>query len=190
MNLYFRLIITFLRHYFKPRIHPLEATTTYYRVMPWDIDAFGHLNNGRYLQIADVSRIAWLTRTNILQLAVRKGWGAILGGNCIHYCRVLKPFQRYKVTTRILSWDQRWIFIEHRFEQLEGKLIAVGYTRAALRSKNCWVTTEKIAGHICPGIKSPAHPESVKLWLKADDAIVGASNFQHITHPSELITCT
>ena len=180
MNLYFRLLIAILRNFFKPRIHPMQSTVMEFQVMPWDIDAFGHLNNGRYLQIADVARVGWLTRTGILQLALKKRWGALLGGNCVRYCKTLKPFQRFQVTTRILSWDDRWIFMEHRFNRKDGALVAVSYARAALRSKNTWVTTEEISESICPGIERPEYPEAVKLWLKTDDALVGANSFVHI----------
>ena len=180
MNLYFRLLVIILKNWSKPKIHPLQEVTTCHRVMPWDIDVFGHLNNGRYLQIADVSRIAFLARTKILHLALRRRWGAVLGGHCTRYNRALKPLQKFYVTTRVLSWDTRWIFIEHKFTNEHQQTLAISLTRAALRDKCGWVHTEDLANCIAPNIKSPAHPESLKLWLKADDAMIKAESFAHI----------
>lgn len=181
MNLYFRLLVVLIRNLFKKPIHPMESTVTHFRVMPWDIDVFGHLNNGRYLQIADVARVDWLRRTRILDSAAKNRWGAVLGGNFIRYCKVLRPFQKFSVKTRVMSWESRWIFIEHRFESSTGDLVAVGYTRAALRTKNQWVTTNQITDSIAPGLRSPAHPPIVRMWLTADDALVDAQDFSHIT---------
>lgn len=159
----------------------MESTKTHFRVLPWDIDAFGHLNNGRYLQIADVARVDWLRRTRILDTAVGNRWGAVLGGNFIRYCKVLRPFQKFSVTTRVLSWETRWIFIEHRFEDHNGNLVAIGYSRAALRSKRGWVTTKQITDAVVPGLESPEHSSIIKLWLAADDALVESTDFGHIS---------
>jgi len=185
MNLYLRLIVTLIHSLFKKKIHPLEKTSTHFRVMPWDLDALGHLNNGRFLQIADVARVDWLRQTRILDAAIQNRWGAVLGGNFIRYCKVLRPFQRFFVTTRVLSWDTRWIFIEHRFECAKGDLVAVCYSRAALRSKNQWVTTKEITDVVVPGLESPEHSQIIQTWLRADDALVNGADFEHIARPHE-----
>ena len=171
MNLYLRLVLTVLGNIFRSPLHPLQSLTLQFRVMPWDIDAFGHLNNGRYLQIADVARMGWMCRTPVWGAVIRNKWSALLGGTCIRHSKSLGVFQRYRVHTKLLSWDKRWVFIEHRFETLKGVVIAVAVTKAGLRSKKGWVTTEELARETVPNIQKPEFPEHLKLWLQADEAL-------------------
>lgn len=168
MNLYLRLLFVFLTTIGKPTLHPRVPTSRVFRVMPWDIDAFLHMNNGRYSQIMDVARIDWMRRSRILDAVIKNRWGGLLGGSLIRFRRSLKPFQRYRVWTEVVSWDERWFFLEHRFETLEGKLVAIGLTRAGLQARGKWVSTEAVVNAVVPGLKSPQHPKRVLDWLNAD----------------------
>lgn len=185
MNLYIRLLITLITSFFKPAIHPREVTESRFRVLPHDIDLFGHMNNGRYLQIMDVARVDWMRRTRILDAIVKNRWGALLGGSIIRHCAPLNPGERYTVVTRVVSWETRWIFLEHRFVNRKDETVAVGISRAALRKKAGksaqWVSTTEITDQVSPGFCSPAHPELVRLWLEADDKLVERNDFAHIT---------
>ena len=59
MNLYLRLLFVFLRNLYSDREHHSHSCESRFRVLPHDLDAFGHMNNGRYLQIMDVARTEW-----------------------------------------------------------------------------------------------------------------------------------
>lgn len=175
MNLYMRLLLVFLTTIGKPRLHPRVPTARTFRVWPWDIDAFLHMNNGRYSQIMDVARIDWMRRSRILDAVIKNRWGGLLGGSLIRFRRSLKPFQRYRVWTEVVSWDERWFFLEHRFETMDGKLVAVGLTRAGLQARGKWVSTESVVDAVVPGLKSPAHPRRVLDWLNADRLLAASS---------------
>ena len=60
MNLYLRLLLIWLRNWRSGIAHHQHVARTSFRVMPHDIDMFGHMNNGRYLQIMDVARVDWM----------------------------------------------------------------------------------------------------------------------------------
>ena len=49
MNLYLRLLLTLLRAWRGPRLEPGATLTRTLRVLPNDLDMYGHMNNGRYL---------------------------------------------------------------------------------------------------------------------------------------------
>ena len=168
MNLYLRLLVIWLRTAFRPRQHPFIPTITHFRVRPWEIDVFGHMNNGRYLQIMDLARVDWMRRCGVADVAVANRWGALLGGQLIRFRRALKPFQRYSVKTRLLGWDERWFFIEHVFETADGREAAVAISRAALRKSGGWVPTAEMAGAVIPGTPSPELPPAVRRWLESD----------------------
>lgn len=187
MNLYLRLILIAIFGLRKKQQHPLEPVVSHFRVMPWDLDVLGHMNNGRYLQISDVARIDWMCRARIINAIVKNRWGALLGGSLIRYSKALNAWQRYRVITQVTSWDERWFFIEHRFETLSGKEVATCLTRAALRSAKDWAGTQPIIDDVVPGLQSPEHSERVKAWLLADDSLASRQSFKHISDKQDAV---
>jgi acyl-CoA thioesterase FadM len=171
MNLYIRLLVAVIKGMLGRKLHLLDKGITYYRVMPWDLDAYGHMNNGRYLQISDVARIELMCRTNAAKIIFKKRWGGVLGGSLVRHSRALKLFTRYKVISRVLCWDDRWFFTEHRFESLTGQVVTVCITRAALRNRKDWAGTKDIVNSVAPGLESPAITSQIKHWLAADLAM-------------------
>ncbi len=171
MNLYFRLLLKLLLTRWQERIDTSQTTTTHFRVWPHDVDVFGHMNNGRYLQIMDTARSTWMARCGALGVMRRNKWGAALGGGSIRFRKALKPLQRYRVTTRLVTWDKRWFYLEHGFLDEADRCIAVGVSRAAIRSRKGWVHTCEVMALVDPQAKQAAVPEYVRSLGKAEEAM-------------------
>lgn len=186
MNLWGRLIRVLLLSFIRGKSELMGHTETGFRVWFHDIDAFGHMNNGRYLQIMDVARTDWMRRTRVLDKILGLGCTALLGGTVIRHCKPLRPFQRYRVQTSLLTWEDRWVFLKHSFHSTKGELMAVGYSRAAIRKKGKWIAPQTLADSLCPGTYPPEIPEVVRNWLAVDDGLVGESSFGHITAPTTI----
>ena len=90
MNLYFRLLRVLFGNLFAERLHHADAVTSRFRVMPHDLDAFGHMNNGRYLQIMDVARTDWMAQTGIFSAIRRYRWAPLLGGGFVRFRHSLR----------------------------------------------------------------------------------------------------
>jgi len=165
MNLYVRLLLTLLASLLRDRLHHEQAAETHFRVLPNDLDAFGHMNNGRYLQIMDVARIDWMLRTGVAAGIRRNRWAPVLGGGFIRFRHSLRLLQRYRVRTRLLAWDDRWFYHEHAFVDRRERCVAVGVTRAALRSQGEWVLARDVVATIKPGAESPAVPDFLARWV-------------------------
>lgn len=73
MNLYLRLLWTWLRALGKAPIRIGDTIELQLRVWPNDLDINGHMNNGRYMTIIDLALIEYFTRAGFLKLALRKG---------------------------------------------------------------------------------------------------------------------
>ena len=151
MNLYLRLLLALSRGLLADRLDYRSYLISSFRVWPHDIDAFGHMNNGRYLQIMDVARTDWMARVGVVETMFRNRWTAVIGGGLIRYRHALKPFQRYEVKTRLLSWDQRWWYLEHVFVDQRGRQVAIGVSRAGIRQKRGWLATEDMIDALVPG---------------------------------------
>ena len=175
MNLYFRLLITIIRSCFEAPMSTRKSCTQWFRVLPTDIDAFGHMNNGRYLQIMDVARLRWLIRTGTTAAIRRNRWTVALGGNMTRFRRPLKAFTRYRVVSRLACWSERWFFLEHVFYDREGRRLATGLSRAAFRGAGNWISTAEVMDNVDPGVTSPAIPPHVADWLEIEGKMYDAA---------------
>jgi acyl-CoA thioesterase FadM len=171
MNLYLRLFWAILRALAEARISTRVGCRHRFRVWPTDIDAFGHMNNGRYLQIMDVARARWLWRTGVIPAMWRNGWKVALGGNLTRFRHPLKLMDRYDVTTRLVCWDRRWFYLEHVFYNTNGRFIAIGISRAAFRFAGRWLETRDVMAVVDKDAPSPPMPAYLKNWLEVEDAM-------------------
>lgn len=116
MNLWFRVIWLFLTAPFRARIEaPFGISRLRFRVWPLDLDTNLHLNNGRYLTIADLGRADLLLRSGVWRAVLKEGLLPMLSGSAIRYRRELKPFQTFMLESRIVCWRATTFVMEHRF---------------------------------------------------------------------------
>jgi acyl-CoA thioesterase FadM len=130
------------------------------------------MNNGRYFQIMDVARFGWLIRTGTVKVLSANKWSAFLGGGQMRFRKALKLLERFSVTTRLLSWDENWYFLEHRFHNAGGKLVAMGVVRAAFRGGKGWVKTSLSMPLIDGDRQPPPLGEGIQRWLDAEELLV------------------
>jgi len=179
MNLYIRLLRVLLGGWIQASTHYADSTATRFRVWLHDLDAFGHMNNGRYLQIMDVARTHWMVRSGVFDAIRRNRWAPLLGGGFIRYRFSLKILQPYHVHTRLLCWDDRWFFLEHLFADHENRHIAVGITRAALRQDGSWVPSADVVAQVHDGAVSPRMPRYVREWMALEDKMYRRGSRYH-----------
>ncbi|MEE4384023.1 MAG: thioesterase family protein [Pseudomonadales bacterium] len=171
MNLYLRLLLALGHGLTGERIDHRAALYRSFRVWPHDLDVFGHMNNGRYLQIMDVARAEWMARVGVVTSMWRHRWSAVLGGGVVRFRHSLGPFQRYHVRTRLLGWDERWWFLEHSFLDAVERRVATGVSRAALRAEHGWVDSATVIAAVDPEAAPLAAPEWVVDWLDVEQAM-------------------
>ena len=116
MNLYFRLFFIFLTARYKQTVSMLDSFTTEHRVLPNDLDLLGHMNNGRYFTVTDLTRIEMLIRAGLWQQMRRLKIHPVMAGETVQFRKPLKPFQRYSIVTKTLGWDEKFIYVEHLFK--------------------------------------------------------------------------
>jgi len=131
MNLNFRLIRVLIGVAWRPPLGLLEESVVELRVWPNDLDVNLHMTNGRYLTLMDLGRFDLIFRMGMLRQMFRRRWSPVAASATIRFRRSLAPFQRFLIRSRLVCWDQRWIYFEQRFES-EGRLVALGDVRALL----------------------------------------------------------
>lgn len=162
MNLYFRLLIVLIRALFKPRMATLETSVLNFRVLPNDLDLHRHMNNGRYLSIMDLGRADLMLRTGIFTLVYKNRWTPVVGTVHMRYRRPLKLFQSFELQTRIVYWDDKWVFIEQRIIS-RGKVCALGTVQGLIRAKEGNIPTAFIMKELGMDTERPDMPDDVNL---------------------------
>lgn len=140
----------------------LDWVTTEYRVLPWDIDVNMHMNNVKYLKYLERGRVEHMIATPWMNEMFNKGLKALIANTEISYVRELKPFQRFKVETRITSWDDKYVYFEQLFTYKR-----TVFTAAVIRMAMVNVRTGKRASPVqvmldtFAGLQPPPVPASV-----------------------------
>jgi len=174
MNLYLRLIRILLAALFRRRdLTPLETREIAFRVLPNDLDPNWHVNNGRYLTLMDLGRIDLTIRMGLLRPAIRNGWMPVLGGAMIRFQRPLKLWQPYTLRTRLLAWDEKWLYLEQEFAS-EGKRVAIAVVKGLIRGRSGSIPTAEVMRVVGFDLPSPEFPDYLRLWTTAE-ATLGAT---------------
>jgi acyl-CoA thioesterase FadM len=173
MNLVIRLLRILIWGLFGRRLDPLGRSIVAFRVWPNDLDINIHMNNGRYLSIMDLGRLDLMLRSGFLRTMLKRRWGAVLGSVTIRYRRPLLPFQRYDLVTRILGWDEKWVFIEQQFVR-DGQVCAVGYSKAILMAAGKPLPMAGVLAALGYTYPSPRLPDGIHSWLDAERDLANA----------------
>jgi acyl-CoA thioesterase FadM len=136
-------------------------------VLPNDLDLNMHMNNGRFLSIMDLGRLDLLIRTDLAKVLIQHRWQPLVGAVNIRYKQSLLPFQRYRLRTKVIGWDEKWFYIEQRFER-KNRTIAVALIKAVFRGARKNVTPEDTLKLIHVNIDPPAMPDKVLKWLSME----------------------
>ena len=86
-----------------------------FRCLPSDIDTNLHLNNARYMMLADVGRIDIFNRSGLIKLARSRGWAPMLGGLQTVFVREIKLWKRFELVSTLETWADTQIIGRHRF---------------------------------------------------------------------------
>lgn len=167
MNLFFRLIWMYVSTLFKGDINLLEELVTQRRVLPTDLDINLHMNNGRYMTLTDIERMELLLRSGAWKKLRKKGWLPVLGGCMVTFRKPLNPFQKYSVHTKIVCWDDKWLYIQHIFKRGED-IAAIDIVRGTFVGKQGRVPIEDVIEILGITQESPPCPNFIADWQQAD----------------------
>jgi acyl-CoA thioesterase FadM len=173
IKLFGRMIPAMARGVSQPRINAAEPLASRFRVLPHDIDINLHLNNGRYLQIIDVNRMEFLFRAGVIDIVRKNRWKPILGSTTIQFRRELRLWDEALASTRLVGWDDRWTYLEHRIETADGKPVAIAMARAGFRQKGGWVPIETLRAALPMPLRPMVLPAHFNAWADVDDLLGG-----------------
>lgn len=109
-----------------------EESRLAFRCLPFDIDPNMHLNNARYMMLADVGRLDLYMRLGLFDAARRRGWATMMGGLQTVYVREIRLWKRFEIASSLETFEDRQLIGRHRFLLETGETAALITTTAGV----------------------------------------------------------
>lgn len=77
-----------------------------------------HMNNARYFREVDLARIDFYIRSRLYEVVKSQKGQILLGAASVRFRKFIGIFARFKLTTKIIYWNEDNIFIEHKVSKL------------------------------------------------------------------------
>jgi acyl-CoA thioesterase FadM len=178
MNLWLRLLWLLLSARGRGTlVLPGEASPLSFRVWPHDLDLSAHMNNGRYLTLMDLGRLDILARSGILREVIRHRWTPIASTITIRFRRELRPFQKFRLETRLLCWNETQVVMEQTFVidggARDGQVAARALFKGGIydRGQKKFVEIARMMTLTGVSAVSPEPSPEVEAFLRADQGL-------------------
>lgn len=169
MNLYLRLLVLLVRLMRVARRGVLDESRVCFRVMPSDCDVNLHMNNGRYLSFMDLGRVHLVAQAGLLPHVVRNHWKPVLAAAEINFIRSLAPLQKFELVTRVVTWDDKYFYMEQRFER-RGVLHAHAFVKGLFLGGDGRVGNAAVLAAVGYTGAPPAMPDELRIWAELGSA--------------------
>ncbi len=169
MGLLLRLVAAVLRGFLLPPLRTLGPVDVHFRVWPFEA-GFKLLFSERYLGYTEAARTEMMIRAGFLAVARRNAWTPVIASELVRFKKPVYRFQRVRLSTRVLGWDDRFMYFEHTFFRGE-TLVALVLARGTILSARGPVPPARFVAEL-PWLSStsPPLPESVGHWARAEDS--------------------
>ncbi|PFG29451.1 acyl-CoA thioesterase [Paramicrobacterium agarici] len=114
---------------------PYAVSRLTLRVLPTDLDVLKHVNNGVYFSLFDLGRFDLLMRSGMWNTFTERGWYPVVASETITFRKSLTLWQRFTVETRILGFDDKSFYLEHR-AVVDGEMYTQAFIRARFLKKS------------------------------------------------------
>lgn len=163
-----RLFVQLFKHRNSP---PLPVTGTHvsqHMCLPWDIDLWMELNNGRTLTLYDLGRTSAAQRAGLVKVLRQQRWGLTMAGASVRYRRRIRTFETIEMKSRLAWWDDKFFYIEQSMWKKDGECANHIVYRSAVTSKTGIVEPQKVVDMIDADAQKPPAPEWITAWIDAD----------------------
>lgn len=148
MNLVFRMLWVWLISLRRERL-PVGVAESRLRMitLPNDLDFNLHMTNGRYLTIADLSRIDLFLRTGLAKVMLKEKWAPVITEHTMSYKRSLNVFRKFDLVMQLTHWDERCFYMSHQF-MVGDRIVAQGTATGVIRSRDGVVPPETVLARV------------------------------------------
>ncbi|MGL4370105.1 MAG: thioesterase family protein [Spirochaetota bacterium] len=73
------------------------------------------MNNAQYFSILDIARLDFIIRSGLPTQLLKHGYYSIVEAQTIRFKKSLLPFDKFKVVTKIVGWDDKAFYLTQKF---------------------------------------------------------------------------
>lgn len=151
-----------------PPLGPTDTHVSHHMCLPWDIDPWMELNNGRTLTLFDLGRIPLAIRTGLVKTLRANGWGLTVAGSSVRYRRRIRMFETIEMRSRLICWDDRFVYIDQSMWRKNGDCANQVLIRAAITGPDGIVAPENVIQALGVTVHAPDIPDWVAAWIAAE----------------------
>lgn len=148
-----------------------------------DLDLLRHVNNGSYLQLMDVGRIAMMMESGAWASMARRGWISVVTSETITFRRSLHWGQRYTLQTRIVGWDDTCFIVEQRFVRGDEVYVRGFVRQLFVRRAGGAVHPDEVIAEFGAPERLPRVPAWVRAWAGASELPRNAVHYPSVWDP-------
>lgn len=164
-----RLAGTIRRAKKAPRIAPDAMAEMRYRCMPWDLDIFMEMNNGRVLTLYDLGRFDLSIRMGLADVLQQNKWGLVVAGSTVRYRNRIRMWDKVVMRTQLADVGERWVYLVQSMwiEQPDGELKPASslLVRTGVTRKGKVLPTEEVKAAL--GVAEWTFDEQALEWIQA-----------------------
>jgi acyl-CoA thioesterase FadM len=152
------------------RMGPMQVTAEHrsaHLCLPWDLDVFAEMNNGRVLTLYDLGRFGLGERIGLTAALRRRKWGLAVAGASVRYRRRVTAFARIDMATRVVAWDARFFYIVQSM-WVGGDCASQALLRTAVTARGRAIPSAELAAELGIDPTSPEPPDWVAAWIAAE----------------------
>ena len=165
-----RILFIIIGARFRKKIRPDEEFSLNFRVRIADVD-LSIMSNTAILAITELGRWDYAVRTGFLKYARKNKLYLPLASISAQFRRPLKRFQKFQLRTKLIYWDEKWIYISHRIVRKE-KTIAVALAKVALKKGKERVPFDKVISDFNWQIEPKSRPEMIDEFEKGETLLL------------------
>lgn len=152
-----------------PGMGLLDPSRTRMRVLLADLDIYRHVNNGIYLRYMDVARVNYLADLDALGKLSERSWYPVVAASTVKYRRSLTWRQRFTITTRVVGWDERVVYMDQDVERGGEHVARCWSAMRFLARPSERVAAPAVIELLGNGESAPELPIDVAAWASAVD---------------------
>ncbi|QDL90434.1 acyl-CoA thioesterase [Paroceanicella profunda] len=147
---------------------PVDGThVSQHSCLPWDLDMFAELNNGRFLTLFDLGRLPLAKRTGLLAAVKRENWRLTMAGVTVRYRRRVQVWSRFEMRSRMIGRDPRFLYMQQSMWR-DGDCLASALYRAAVADTGGIVPTDRVLAALGAPDWAPEMPGWVMTWARSE----------------------
>jgi acyl-CoA thioesterase FadM len=165
---FIRLVWQLWKHRKDTPIGVTDTHVSHHICMPWDLDFWNELNNGRTLTLFDMGRLPLAARAGLIGALRKGGWALTMAGCSVRYRKRVRGFDRLIMKSRCLCWDERFMYLEQSMWRPDGTCTSHVLYRSAVTGRDGIVPIAKVIETLGYDGPTPEIPEWVAAWIAAE----------------------